>query len=101
MVDNGTVYPEMVFMTKGAFADYEATITATGDVKISLQTESGRFFLDDVVVNSSSETTAIRTVQGDTSATTRYYTLDGRFAGTDYTLLRRGLYLVGGKKIVK
>ena len=101
MVDNGTVYPEIVFMTKGAFADYEATITATGDVKISLQTESGRFFLDDVVVNSSSETTAIRTVQGDTSAATRYYTLDGRFAGTDYTLLRRGLYLVGGKKIVK
>ena len=101
VVDNGTIYPEMVSMTKGAFIDREAIITASGDVKLTFQAEKGRFFLDDVVVKPGSETTAIRTVQSTVTDVPRYYTLDGRFAGSDYTLLRPGLYLVGGKKIVK
>ena len=31
----------------------------------------------------------------------RIYTLDGRFVGTDMSKLPRGIYLQGGKKIVK
>ena len=31
----------------------------------------------------------------------RIYTLDGRFVGTDISKLPHGIYLQGGKKIVK
>ena len=31
----------------------------------------------------------------------RIYTLDGRFVGTDMSKLPHGIYLQGGKKIVK
>jgi len=30
----------------------------------------------------------------------RIYTLDGRYAGTDYTTLPRGLYIVNGRKVI-
>ena len=35
------------------------------------------------------------------SANQRFFTLDGRFAGTDFNGLPRGLYIVNGKKILK
>jgi alpha-amylase len=31
----------------------------------------------------------------------RFYTLDGRYAGTDYSTLSRGIYIVNGKKVVR
>ena len=45
--------------------------------------------------------TAINTVNTNTYKTTRIYTLDGRYVGTDPNLLPRGLYIINGKKIVK
>jgi hypothetical protein len=30
-----------------------------------------------------------------------FYTLDGRFAGTDYNSLQRGIYVTNGKKVVR
>ena len=43
----------------------------------------------------------IRNHPSITSANQRFYTLDGRFAGTDFNALPRGLYIVNGKKILK
>lgn len=46
--------------------------------------------------------TAIQTVSSYKGmTTTRIYTLDGRYVGTDPNLLPRGLYIINGKKIVK
>ena len=46
--------------------------------------------------------TAIQTVSSYKGmTTTRIYTLDGRYVGTDPNQLPRGLYIINGKKIVK
>ena len=99
-VSNGTISVTSVEMEKGNFTDYEATITATGNVKVTFAAESGRFFLDEVLVKDSGST-AIRTVQGADEKTTRIFTLDGRYAGSDYRQLGHGIYIISGRKIVK
>ncbi len=43
-------------------------------------------------------TTAIQTVNMQKTATTRIYTIDGRYVGTNLNQLPRGLYVVNGKK---
>ena len=45
--------------------------------------------------------TAIKSINTNKQATTRIYTIDGRYVGTDPNQLPRGLYVVNGKKIVK
>ena len=45
--------------------------------------------------------TAIRTVNIQKTATTRIYTLDGRYVGDNPRQLPRGLYVSNGKKMVK
>ena len=99
-VSNGTIDVESVEMEKGSFTDYEATITATGNVKITFESAKGRFFLDEVLVKDAAMT-AIRTVETTGNKTTRIYSLDGRYAGSDFQLLRHGIYIVNGKKVVK
>lgn len=47
-------------------------------------------------------TTGITTISSsDVTRQSGIYTLDGRYAGTDMTMLSRGIYIVGGKKVVK
>ena len=100
-VDNGTITPSRVSMTKGAFLDREAVITATGKVKITFKAQKGHFLLDDVMVTDGvNNTTAIQTVRTDATDQPRYFTLDGRFAGNDLSLLRKGIYLVNGRAVV-
>ena len=45
--------------------------------------------------------TAIKTVNIQKTATTRIYTLDGRYVGDNPRQLPRGLYVSNGKKMVK
>ena len=103
-VDNGMITPDMVTMTRGAFSDFEATITATGDVAITFKAEDGRFFLDDVVVTLSSETTGIvemsdgRSKMEDGSA--GWYSLDGRRIANGQQPTAKGIYIHGNKKVV-
>ena len=97
-VKGGSIDKNSVTLTKGSFGDYEATVTGNGTVKITFAIDKGRFFLDEVKVKSNA--TAIKTVEAATS-THRIYTLDGRYVGTDFNLLGRGLYIVDGKKVVK
>lgn len=97
---NGTITPSSVKMVKGKFTDYEATISATGSVAITFEAEKGRFFLDEVLVIDASST-AIRKVEATGNKTARIYTLDGRYVGSDYQRLSRGIYIVDGKKVVK
>ena len=100
-VGGGTVEPESVTMEKGAFTDFTATITGSGDVKITFTSANGRFFLDEVLVVDPN-VSGIQTVSNHKAiTTTRIYTLDGRYVGTDPDRLPRGMYIINGKKIVK
>ena len=45
--------------------------------------------------------TGIKTVNTTAAPKMGIYTLDGRFVGTDFNALSRGLYIVNGKKVVK
>ena len=46
-------------------------------------------------------TTGIETVKSVTMSDNRIYTIDGRYAGNDFSTLARGLYIVNGKKVIK
>lgn len=99
-VSNGTISPATVTMKAGEFTNFTATITATGNVKVTF-TPAKRFFLDEVLVVDPNAT-AIQTVSNHKGMmTTRIYTIDGRYVGTNPDQLPRGLYIVNGKKIVK
>jgi len=46
-------------------------------------------------------TTGIKGVERNEATTKRIYTLDGRYVGQDFNALPQGIYIIGGKKIVK
>lgn len=46
-------------------------------------------------------TTGIKGIERMEATTKRIYTLDGRYVGTDFNALPHGIYIIGGKKIVK
>jgi hypothetical protein len=98
-VAGGTIDPASVTMTKGAFNEFTASITAAGNATITFTQEKGSFFLDDVTVASTSS--GIQSVNNTLLKANHIYTIDGRYVGTDPNLLPRGLYIVNGKKIVK
>lgn len=61
-------------------------------------------FFDDFTLADFAEydPSAIETVNGQQSTVNQpVYTLDGRLAGTSLTPLRRGIYVVGGRKVMK
>ena len=46
-------------------------------------------------------TTGIKGIEHNETTTKRIYTLDGRYVGMDFNALPHGIYIIGGKKIVK
>lgn len=96
----GTVTPASFTLTKGDFQNYTATVTGTGSVKLTFKTSSRRFFLDEVLVVDNNAS-GIQTVTVSRPANQKIYTLDGRYVGTDFDVLPHGLYIVGGRKVVK
>lgn len=99
-VDNGTVSPSSLTMKHSEWTDFTATITAAGPVTLKF-TPAARMFLDEVLAVDPAAT-AIRDVKpAGTTAVQRIYTVDGRYAGTDMSTLRPGLYIINGKKVIK
>lgn len=96
-IDNGTIDPSFVTMSRGAWTQYEVKVTGKGNVRISFEQEKGRFFLDEVKVLKPA-TTGIVNVQRSIFNTQQYYTLDGRKLNGKPT--QKGIYIVNGKKIV-
>ncbi|RRC98455.1 M6 family metalloprotease domain-containing protein [Prevotella sp. OH937_COT-195] len=77
------------------------TLTGNGTVKISFAATNNRFFLDDMTV-AKEITNGISIVNPIVNAgSNRIYSIDGRYLGNDINALGSGLYIVGGKKIVK
>ena len=97
-----TISPSSFTMKSNQWTDFTATITGTGNVKVTF-TPTKRFFLDEVKAYAPSQTgiKGITTNPSDKRADNKIYTLDGRFVGTDASVLPHGIYVIGGKKIVK
>lgn len=97
--DNATITPSVFTISKGSWTDCTATIKGTGTVRVTF-TPGLRFFLDEVKVVGDT-TTAIQTVKSATTFSNRIYTLDGRYVGTDSSVLPRGIYVINGRKFIK
>lgn len=95
-----TVTPATVTMSKAEFTDFVATVIGHGNVRITFESEKGRFFLDEVIV-SPKTTSGIKDIMTNSAKTKHIYTLDGRYVGSDFGTLGRGLYIINGKKVVK
>lgn len=97
-----TISPSSFTMKSNQWTDFTATITGTGNVKVTF-TPTKRFFLDEVKASAPSQTgiKGITANPSDKRADNKIYTLDGRFIGTDASVLPRGIYVIAGKKIVK
>lgn len=63
---------------------------------------SGRFFLDEVKLRQKKAPVVegIREISHSPVADNRIFSLDGRCLGTDLNSLKRGIYIVNGKKVV-
>lgn len=88
-------------MTKGKWTEYTLKIVGNGSASITFE-PNRRFFLDEVVV-AKMISAGIAELESKTSKvrTGRIYTIDGKFVGTDFRVLPRGVYIVDGRKFVK
>jgi len=93
-----TITPSEVQMTQEAWTDFTVKIIGSGELSVTF-TSAGRFFLDEVMAKPRSTTTAITAVSQPSD--NRVFSIDGRCLGTCIDLLPRGIYIQGGKKIVK
>ena len=94
-----TFDPAQVTMKAGQWTTFTVTVTGTGKAKLVF-TPVKRFFLDEVLVVDPNATAIERVTTPAAVQDGRIYTLDGRYVGTDTTLLRRGIYIKNGQKFI-
>lgn len=94
---NATIEPSEVQLVNFEWSDFEVRLHGKGEVRVTFMPER-RFMLDRVSVVSLKgvEPTAISIVSSDDSPLMPdgYYTLDGRFMGTQAQSLRPGIYII-------
>ena len=98
--DNVSISPSEFTMTSSQWTTFTATISGTGDVRLVF-TPVKRFFLDEVLVMDQKVLTGISAAPAAAVQPTRIYTIDGRYAGTDFSTLQHGVYIINGKKVIK
>lgn len=100
---NGTAtLAETTFtMRKAQWTNFSTVITGSGTIKLKF-TSPRRHFLDNVTVYDG-EVTGIEgvTVNDNVKADGRIFSIDGRYMGTDFGRLGKGIYIMNGKKIIK
>lgn len=89
----------------GSFTRYTADIDGNGPISLTFSADT-QFFLDEVKVTGNATTdikgiTLEEEAAGNKATDNRIYTIDGRYMGTDVSRLPKGLYISGGKKLVK
>ena len=94
-VTGGTISATTQEISKGAFSICKFKLTGNGTMKLTIATEKGRFFLDEVVV--SEPVSGIDNLR-QTASESVAYDLCGRLVNPQN--LGKGLYVVGGKKMV-
>jgi len=93
-----TITPNELTMQNEAWTELKADLKGAGKATITF-TALKRFFLDDVLIFVP-EATGIKTVT-TLPIVNRIYSIDGRYMGTDASILKPGLYIIGGKKVIK
>lgn len=112
-----TLSKSSVKMKKGAWITYYLTVDinpasdapALGAAaeesteKITIASEKGRFFLDEVKIFDAATNglDILSASKAEISKDNRIFSIDGRFLGADINALPHGIYIKGGKKIVK
>jgi len=96
-----TLSESSVTMTAGQWTDYSVTLSGTGTTTITFRSNKQRFFLDEVAIVPPSAGINGVTIDPATLGKQRIYTIDGRYVGTSLNALKCGVYIVGGKKVVK
>ena len=89
-------------MAKGAWTTYTLKMVGKGSATLTFSPDR-RFFLDEVKITRSGEQplTGIKRIGGHLPKSKRIYSIDGRYVGSNYLILPRGVYIVNGKKVVK
>ena len=100
VVGNATIEPSTMTLGESAWSDFSATISGSGAVRVTF-TPFKRFFLDEVMVLSTSADGIENHRAEPAVRSNAVYTLDGRYVGTDASRLEPGLYIIGGRKVVK
>lgn len=98
-VDDETVVIDQPLLTmeKGAWTDFEVTLTGTGTVRVTFSPDN-RMFLDEVLVVK--PTTGIRQYHSEKQPTV-IRNLQGIAVGQSVDALPHGIYIINGKKVVK
>ena len=89
-----------VTMTNKEWTKYQLTLTGKGFVRIKFS-HAKRFFLDELRASKDATSGISEAYLPSVRTDGRIYTLDGRCLGTDFSVLKKGLYIVNGKKILK
>ncbi|MDY2633292.1 MAG: M6 family metalloprotease domain-containing protein [Prevotella sp.] len=99
---NATINTNGLKMLKGEWTEYNLKVNGNGPVKFTFSAPAP-FFLDDVLVvgqliNGVSE---MNVPTYEQKKDNRIYSIDGRYMGTDFSVLGRGIYIINGKKVIK
>ena len=96
-----TLSQEAFELENETWNEYTVTLTGNGYTTITFMASEKRFFLDDINAEQDAPT-AISIITPQRSAESRrIYSIDGRYLGTDFDRLEHGIYIVGGKKVIK
>lgn len=98
--ENISCSPQSFSISAKTWTDCATTFTGSGDLQITFVPGIDRFFLDEVLVIRPTSTGIEEIHTTSLKENNRIYTLDGRYAGTDVSRLRPGIYLMNGKKVV-
>lgn len=99
---NATLSQSSFTMEEGKWTLIETTINGNGPVKLTIKTDSGMMYLDEFSVkNTTSGIDQIISEHINAAKDNRIFTIDGRYVGTDINKLSKGLYISGGKKIIR
>ncbi len=99
---DATLSQETFTMVANGWTECTTKITGNGKVKVKF-TPVGRLFLDDVIAVSGVLDGISEVVIPSTQKVVdnRIYSIDGRYVGTDFNSLKRGIYIINGKKVIK
>lgn len=105
---DGTADVSEVTTENGQFDTYTVKVTGVSEdtrIKFASNTtifDGAGFFIDEVTVRDVTVPTAIDGIKAPTtSVKSGIYTTDGTYLGTDSSRLAKGLYIIGGKKVIK
>lgn len=100
MNGSGSMEQTDFVMETGKWTEFHTTFTATGDTRIVFK-PAKHFFLDEVIVKKATSTGITGIQTSPVKKNNRIYSLDGRYVGADAGMLKSGIYIVNGRKIVK